>query len=73
MTEKLERTHETQPSTGWCANCQWTMTVTNHSLNVEVYRGAKAHAREFPGHVASASVTQVHHYVVATRETTSQS
>jgi hypothetical protein len=66
MTRQLNRAHQEFPATASCDHCHFSYTVATKELNADVYRAAKNHAREIPGHRTRASITREHAYVVPT-------
>lgn len=66
MTRRLNRMHREFPAIAECDHCRFSFTVATSDLNADVYRAAKDHAREAPGHRTHASITREHTYLLPT-------
>lgn len=61
----LTRTNAKLPAQGKCDSCAFSWVAENPTseVTVEVYRAAKQHARDNPGHKTSATAGVIHYYV----------
>lgn len=67
MSKRLSRSHVEKPATARCDQCFFTFDANSSEFNADVYRAAKEHARDNPGHTTHASITREHSYVINVR------